>query len=222
MRKSSVDVVKQLQGELMEAEDLFRREQLDEALRILRKAKVVSEHRGIVSAFLSWRLAVVIDVKGDPLAALGHIRQAISCDPLCPDFERSRQIIVGNLRERVLARREVNDPQLGAEYAALVEEHAADPAIHLVGAQHHLALGRLDQAMALLDALAVVSPNFAAAAALRAQVLDAAGQHEEAQEARVKAPALERAGASHADCMAPRTRDTDSDPIRATQAPAQA
>lgn len=172
---------------------------LDFAEHHARQALLFAEEHGIVSAHLSWVLAVVFDNKaaetGDPKdfeEALDWIRRAVQTDELAVPFWRSYHIIVDRIRTTIMdPERDASDKAKEPLYRALLNADEATPEVHLAYGRHLLACGRAIEAVKLLESLTKLHPANREAWAALAEAATAVGDIALAVDASTEA-ALER------------------------------
>ena len=147
---------------------------------------------GARSGWLQWQLAIGFDASGAPEKALPEILMAIEFDPLVPPFRHSHRVIVGHLREKLLA---AEPAAQAALYDVLLQAGEADEACHLAMAKTFAARGQEERARRVLEALTVLSPGCVEAwVALAARHL-AQGRAEQAREASLELEAAMLGGA---------------------------
>ncbi len=154
------DEVRQLRGVLEEAQRLGEAGRHVEARSILKQAQVHAAEAGVVSPQLLWQLAVQCDYAGFPEEALTHVVTLLNVDPLSGAGIASARIISARVREVLTdPTRAADDPSTPISYGRLVELGEADTGSHLAIARHHAAAGRIEKAIAILDALVTIEPR---------------------------------------------------------------
>lgn len=173
------------------AESAFDARDPSRAREELLKAQALAAQLGMVSAFVTWRIAVANDLMGEPMSALKFIKEAIRADPLAQPFRHSLRLILGNLRRQLFAK--IDE---GAElatvsplYQALIGEAAADDAVHVAMAGYLHAQGDHSGALRIASAVTLLSPGCANAWLIRAQICRDLGDAAAADEAEALAQA---------------------------------
>jgi hypothetical protein len=123
-------------------------------------ARAQARKLGLDSAYLSWGLALALDMNQETEAAFTTIQEAIAQDPLNPSSQGSFDAIAWKLRNAI------GDPALPAEdpaipriYRLLLDAGEADVPAHLAMARHLAAQGDRAGAMRLLDAVTLLAPS---------------------------------------------------------------
>lgn len=130
-----------------EARDAFT------ALRV-RAAKL-----GLRSSYLAWGLAVALDNLGEAEMAFEAVSEAVKADPMNVACQRSFDVIANRLRGTLAdPARAPGDPSTPRLYALLQAAGEADVPSHLAFARHEAHAGKLREALALLDAVTLLSP----------------------------------------------------------------
>ena len=166
----------------------------EEVCEKLLAARTELTRLGARSGWLQWQLAIGFDASGAPEKALPEILVAIALDPLVPPFRHSHRVIVGHLREKLLAAEPVAQ---GALYEVLLQAGEANETCHLAMARTFAAIGQEDRARRVLEALTVLSPGCVEAWVALAALHGAQGRAAEAREAGLQAAMLCGAVVSH-------------------------
>jgi hypothetical protein len=114
---------------------------------------------GLCSAYLAWGLAVALDNLGDIEMAFETVCEAVTADPMNPGCQGSFDLIANRLRAALAdPTRTPDDPSTPRIYALLQSAGEADVPFHLAMASHLAHVGKKAEAMALLDAVTLLSP----------------------------------------------------------------
>lgn len=140
--------------------DLASKGRRDEALVIAKRIEAAAAAGlEVKSSALLLAMAVLHDELGRLEQALVYIIEAVKADPLCPDTDRSLGIIVARVRTALASEKwdEVS-PRL---YAMMAENGLADAACHVAWANHLYASGRHEEALAVAQAVVLLTPRCA-------------------------------------------------------------
>jgi len=184
--------MKNLHGELKRADDLMDKEQWAQARDILRRGRAAARKGGLPYGLIAWRLCICLDNLGEVEDAFRAAVEAIDQDPLAHLFRHSFTVVAHRLRD-IVAAAEIGDPAVPRQYALLVENDAAEDDTHVAMARHLVRAGEAVQAVRLLDAVTTLSPNFAEAWRLRAEVARVLGNEDDAARCEFEAIATENA-----------------------------
>ena len=103
--------------------------------------------------------------------------EALNLDPLSPSYQRSFEVISGNLRRALCdPERAPDDPTTPRLYRQLLEAGEADVPCHLAMGRHLSHVGQHEEAMRLLDAVTLLAPISRDAWLVRESVALAAGE----------------------------------------------
>lgn len=150
---------------------------------------------GVASAHVCWLLAVLCDDLGEMEEAFKYILEATALDPLEPGVTRSFGIITDRIRRALIdPERDPADDSTPRLHAMLVEAGKADELAHVAMARHLGEVGKGDEALALLDAVVLLSPGCRDAWVVKAVLAENLGRHEEAAVAQAQAVACEGGG----------------------------
>lgn len=154
------DEVRRLRSILEDGQRLAENGRHVEARSILLQGYTRARELGIESGQLLWQLAVQCDYAGNPEEALGFILALMRLDPLSGAGLSSMRIIVAKVRD-VLSdpERAVDHPSTSASYAQLLEAGEADTRTHLAMVRVHLAAGRTETTVTILEALVALEPG---------------------------------------------------------------
>lgn len=145
---------------------------------------------GVESPFLTWKLAVALDGEGEVEQALRQSIRAVRLDPFALPYLGSRKLIANRARDVLTSE---SRPAIGPEttrlYEMLSEIGETTPACHVAMAKHYIALGRLDDGRALLDAASLLFPGDQSVWMAKARILRALGDDGPAREAEAIAAA---------------------------------
>jgi tetratricopeptide (TPR) repeat protein len=168
--------IESLRRKIDSTEELLRQRKFTELRERLLEVRAELRAAGLSSAFVSWRLAIVHDDLGDLAAALAFVNEALHDDPVAEPFNDSKAIIINRIRDALCD--EPHPPGEGSAddlYELLASESAADDACHLAMARVLVARGDVGRAVAILDALVLLSPACADAWTLKASLARSAG-----------------------------------------------
>lgn len=180
--KRSIESILEL---LSRADAAFQARDRPRAREELLEAQALAAQAGITSAYLVWRLAVAHDLMEEPMTALKYVREAIRLDPLAQPFRDSLQVILRNLRRQFLAEigKGAEQAAVSSLYEALIDEAAADDAVHVAMANYLYGQGDASGALRIASAVTLLSPGCAEAWLARAKICRALGDLAAAQEA---------------------------------------
>ncbi len=193
MMRPTLDVkLKAMLGEVAKARELTERAEFEEAKAAFLKLRAQCGKAGIKSAHVSWGLAIACDGLGDYEAALVHVREALTLDPLALPYVRSYNVIVERIREKLGDdTRAPDDPTTPPLYDLLLRAGEGDAKSHLAMARYHLHHGEATKAARLLESLATLAPSSRDAWRYLAVARRALGDDEGASRAEIEAAALE-------------------------------
>ena len=158
VHKLSNHVRARLVREIGDADRVAQQGNLTEARTRFKAIEEEAGKLGIRSGDLEWYLARVLDNLGEPVAAFDHVLAALELDPLAAHINRSFDIIVERLHSALSAAPAEEDVQ--PIYERLRRAGAADEACHVAMARRLVAAGRTDEAIALLDSVTRLYPNY--------------------------------------------------------------
>lgn len=123
----------------------------------------LDEH-GLASCAAFRLYGVALDYLGQPREALAAVEKGLEVDPLSPDADRSRDVILHRLRASVLA----SPPGVAADealrrYDLLRDRGEASVEVHLAVARLHMASSNREDARKILGALTALHPGTAEA-----------------------------------------------------------
>jgi len=177
--------------QLEQAAALEERQELTEARDVLLAAQADCARAGIESGFVSWRLSVVFDTLEEYELAFKHVQEALRLDPFAPPFRSSFGIIVGRMRNAILAAEPgTTDFLVERLYKLLVRAGEGNDAVHVAMARDLNARGESELALRLVDAVTVLSPGCRDAWLARAAICRTMGDGEAARAAEIEAAAL--------------------------------
>jgi hypothetical protein len=114
---------------------------------------------GLRSGYVCWGLAVALDNLGEPEMAFEAVCEAVNADPMNPAAQHSFDVIAGRIRAALAdPERAPDDPSTPRLYALLQGAGEADVPSHLAMARHLVHAGKPAEAMAILDAVTLLSP----------------------------------------------------------------
>lgn len=150
---------------------------------------------GVTSPHLCWLLAVLSNDLGELEEALKYITEATALDPLEPGIIRSFEVITNRIRQALIdPERDVADESTPRLHGMLVQAGKADELAHIAMARHLAEVGKGDDALALLDAVVLLSPTCRDAWVVKSIVAKNLGRDEEAAVAHAQAIACEGGG----------------------------
>lgn len=181
-----------LVSEMRRAADLVQERRLGEALEVYREILAEARHVGLDSSHLHWAYAVACDYSGELEMAFEAMTTAVAKDPLALPFRHSFEIITGRIKSALAdPERAAEDPSTPRLYALLQRADAADVGAHLSMARYLVATGRLDEASALADAVALLHPGAREVWEMKATLAAARGDSAAAERARIELAALD-------------------------------
>jgi tetratricopeptide (TPR) repeat protein len=173
------------------AQQLLDQSNYSEARKAFVSVSAKARQLGLASAYLAWGAAVCTDLMGEPELAFTTIQEAIALDPFNPSAQQSFESIAWRLRNALAdPARAPEDPSTPRIYRLLLEAGEADVHSHVAMARHHAHAGRNDRALALLDAVTLLSPVSRDAWVLKAAVARAMANEALAAECEAQAAAL--------------------------------
>lgn len=114
---------------------------------------------GLGSSYVAWGLAVALDNLGEIEMAFEAVGEAVGEDPMNPACQQSFDVIANRLRASLAdPARTPEDPSTPRLYALLQGAGEADVPSHLAMARHLSHAGKPADAMAILDAVTLLSP----------------------------------------------------------------
>lgn len=150
---------------------------------------------GVVSPHVCWLLAVLCDDLGELEEAFKYITEATALDPLEPGIAHSFSIITDRIRAALIdPEHDLADEATPRLHGLLVQANKADELVHIAMARHLAEVGKGDEALALLDAVVLLSPACRDAWVVRSIIAKNLGRHEEAAVAHAQAVACEGGG----------------------------
>lgn len=150
---------------------------------------------GVASPHVCWLLAVLSDDLGEQEEAFRYITEATALDPLEPGIIRSFDIITDRIRRALIdPERDLADESTPRLHGMLVQAGKADELAHIAMGRHLAEVGKGDEALALLDAVVLLSPGFRDGWVAKAIVAKSLGRHEEAAVAHAQTIACEGGG----------------------------
>ena len=187
MEKQKLDAIME---QLEQADRLFDGDEHAEARDMLLAARGDCERAGIESGFVSWRLSVVFDILEEYELAFRHVQEALRSDPFVPPFRNTFGVIVGRMRNAIIAAEPGEMDFVPRLYELLARAGEGTDAVHVAMARDLNARGEGEQALRLVDAVTLLSPGCRDAWLARAAICRSIGDDEAAREADVEAAAL--------------------------------
>lgn len=176
--------------DLARAQELFEQGKYAEAREVFEQVRAAAQKLGIRSGHVAWGMAMACECGGDLAAAMQLIIEALESDPLAGPFNRTLDIIAESVRQALVADDRAPGDETPRLYQLLVQVGEADEGAHLAMARYHLATGKSELALKLVDAVTMVYPSSNKAWGLRAEIAVAQGDHEGAAQAQAEAAAL--------------------------------
>ncbi len=151
---------------------------------------------GLRSAYVLWGLAVALDNLGEVEMAFEAVSEAVKADPMNPACQGSFDVVANRIRAALAdPARALDDPSTPRLYDLLQGAGETDVPSHLAMARHLAHAGKNEQAMAILEAVTLLSPISRDAWAQRAALARAMGNEPLAANCEAQAAAVASADA---------------------------
>jgi tetratricopeptide (TPR) repeat protein len=129
------------------------------AENVLREVIAEAQRLGIVSAYVHFVLAGVLDRSGRLDMAFDELKKAMQADPLALPVRNAFQDVAARLRAALVdPSRAADDGDIPRLYGLLVEAGEADLESHLAMVRFALATAQLDRARTLAEAVTTLFP----------------------------------------------------------------
>jgi tetratricopeptide (TPR) repeat protein len=194
-RKLTPEMRRTMLADLARLHEHGERREYEEARKLAENITAGLARVGLGSAHISWVRAVLFDYLGELEQAFRLAMEAITLDPVEPNYEKSFCIIVDKLRRALLdPERDPADESTPRLHAMLVQAGKADDLVHVALARHLAEVGKGEEALTVLDAVVRLSPVCGDAWTVKAVIARDLGREEEALAAQAEAAACDGGG----------------------------